>query len=187
MTRSTRSSASQPEFFADRCPGRGASRLLHEQGWIVHDITDHFANDAQDVSDPDWMSFGLNAGWALLTHDKRIRTQVEALQLLAEDDGQIFCLSSGDLRVAARADRFASGRTSPAPAAPTTNRSTRPYAGHPPLHRAAIHRHIARGRAGLSSFTSGRSSSAGPCYRCQVRADVVRLVPVLSTVTVRVR
>jgi hypothetical protein len=60
----------------------------------------------------------------LLTQDKRIRTQVEALHLLAEDDGQIFCLSSGDLRVAARADRFA-------------------------LHRAAIHRHIARGRAGF--------------------------------------
>jgi hypothetical protein len=44
---------SQPEFFADRCLGRGASRLLRDQGWIVHDITDHFANDAQDVSDPD--------------------------------------------------------------------------------------------------------------------------------------
>ncbi|HEY0532474.1 MAG TPA: hypothetical protein VGD29_12850 [Actinoplanes sp.] len=124
MTRSTPSSESQPEFFADRCLGRGASRLLRDQGWIVHDITDHFANDAQDVSDPDWMRFGLGMGWSLLTQDKRIRTQVEALQLLAGHHGQIFCLSSGELRVAARADRFAS-------------------------HQAAMRRHIANGRAGF--------------------------------------
>lgn len=56
--------------------------------------------------------------------DKRIRIQVEALRLLDEHAGQIFCLSSGDLRIAARADRFEA-------------------------HRMAIHRHIARGRAGF--------------------------------------
>lgn len=104
--------------------GKGASGQLRDQGWVVHDITDHFANDAQQVSDPKWMKFGLEKRWPLLTQDQRIRTQVEALKLLEEHSGQIFCLSSGDLLVAARAGRFAG-------------------------HRAAIHRHIARGRAGF--------------------------------------
>jgi hypothetical protein len=84
--------------------------LLREAGWLVHDITDHFVNDAQDVSDPDWMKFGLERGWSLLTQDKRIRNQVEALQLLNHYRGQIFCLSSGGLLVRARAARFEAHR-----------------------------------------------------------------------------
>lgn len=69
------------------------------------------------------MAHGLRAGWSLLTQDKRIRTQLEALELLEVYHGQIYCLSSGDLTVAARADRFHA-------------------------HQVAIHHHIAWGGHG---------------------------------------
>ncbi|SNY61768.1 hypothetical protein [Paractinoplanes atraurantiacus] len=100
------SSESQPEFFSDRCLGRGTSRLLRQQGWIVHDITDHFENDAQDVGDPEWMEYGLSRGGSLLSQDKRIRNQVSALGLLNDHSGRIFCLSSGNLLISDRAERF---------------------------------------------------------------------------------
>ena len=70
------------------------------------------------------MEYGLSRGWPLLTQDKRIRTQVEALKLLGDYEGQIFCLSSGDLLVSARAARFEA-------------------------HRSVIHQHIARGARGF--------------------------------------
>ncbi len=70
------------------------------------------------------MAYGLGEGWSLLTQDKRIRTQSDALALLDAHRGQIYCLSSGDLRVATRADRFET-------------------------HRAVIHHHIARGGYGF--------------------------------------
>ncbi|MFF5080487.1 hypothetical protein ACFY36_25840 [Actinoplanes sp. NPDC000266] len=80
--------------------------MLRQQGWITHDITDHFENDAQDVGDPEWMEYGLSRGWSLLTQDKRIRNQVSALELLGDHAGRIFCLSSGNLLVSDRAERF---------------------------------------------------------------------------------
>ncbi|XVV13235.1 hypothetical protein ACQP2X_02430 [Actinoplanes sp. CA-131856] len=80
--------------------------MLRQQGWITHDITDHFENDAQDVGDPEWMDYGLSRGWSFLTQDKRIRNQVSALELLGDHGGRIFCLSSGNLLVSDRAERF---------------------------------------------------------------------------------
>jgi PIN like domain len=73
-------------------------------------ITDHFANDAQEVSDPDWMGYGLEHGWSLLTQDKRIRTQPQAQMLLGEHQGSAFCLSAGELAVSTRALRFDANR-----------------------------------------------------------------------------
>jgi hypothetical protein len=59
LNRSGRSSESQPEFFADRCLGKGAPRILVSRGWIVHVVSDHFPDDAQTVSDPEWIAYGL--------------------------------------------------------------------------------------------------------------------------------
>jgi PIN like domain len=106
LPRSTRSSASPPEFFADRCLGKSAPTLLAERGWVIHLISDHFPDDAQAVSDPDWMAYGLSRSWALLTQDERIRRQPAALELLRRHRGAIFCLSSAELPVRARVERL---------------------------------------------------------------------------------
>lgn len=106
MSRSRRSSASPPEFFADRCLGKGAPALLVDRGWKVHLVTDHFPDDAQHVGDPEWIEHGLSHGWALLTQDERIRKQPAALAPLRQHKGLIFCLSSAELLVPVRADRF---------------------------------------------------------------------------------
>lgn len=97
---------------------------LREVGWVVHQITDHFENDAQDVSDPAWIEYGLTRGWSLLTQDKRIRTQVAAQELLNAHSGLIFCLSNGELPLPVRAARFLG-------------------------HRLVIHQFVARGEAGF--------------------------------------
>jgi hypothetical protein len=106
LSRSKRSSASPPEFFADRCLGKGAPALLAQRGWVVHLVTDHFADDAQAISDPEWIEYGLSRGWALLTQDARIRRQPAALAPLRRWCGAMFCLSSAELPVETRADRF---------------------------------------------------------------------------------
>ncbi|WP_343602468.1 hypothetical protein [Mycobacterium sp.] len=36
---------------------------LSQLGWLIHRIADQFPNDADRVSDPDWMEFGLQRGW----------------------------------------------------------------------------------------------------------------------------
>lgn len=72
----------------------------------MHLVTDHFDDDAQNVSDPDWMEYGLDHRWVLLTQDERIRRQPAALEPLRRHQGMIFCLSNAELTVAAKADRF---------------------------------------------------------------------------------
>lgn len=106
MRRSRRSSAWPPEFFVDRCLGRGTPARLVELGWVVRPIADHFRDDAQDVSDPEWIEFGLSRGWSMLTQDVRIRTQPEVHRLLRAHRGTVFCLSNAELPVSVRADRF---------------------------------------------------------------------------------
>lgn len=73
---------------------------------MVRLIADVFANDACDVKDLDWMEYGLDHGWSLLTQDGRIRQQRAALNALRAHSGSIFCLSSGNLSTVAKADRF---------------------------------------------------------------------------------
>lgn len=110
MSRSKRSSESPPEFFADRCLGKGAPAILVERGWIVHTISDHFPDDAKQISDPDWVEYGLQRGWSLPTQDERMCTQVAVEAMLRTYRGCIHCLDSANLPVQARADRFESHR-----------------------------------------------------------------------------
>jgi hypothetical protein len=73
---------------------------------MVHLVAEHFDDDAQQVSDPEWIEYGLARGWALLTQDERIRRQPAALEPLRRHRGSIFCLSSAQLTVTAKADRL---------------------------------------------------------------------------------
>jgi hypothetical protein len=124
LSKSKRSSESPPEFFADRCLGKGAPTILVQRGWIVHTISEHFADDAQKIGDPEWIEYGLQRGWSLLTQDERISTQVAVKALLREYRGCIHCLDSANLSIQARADRFEA-------------------------HRRVIHQHVRDGRAGF--------------------------------------
>ncbi len=65
-----------------------------------------FPDDGQRVSDPEWIDFGLSRGWQLLTQDNRIRRQPAALEVIRRYAGTVFCLSSAELPVAVRAERF---------------------------------------------------------------------------------
>lgn len=124
MSRSKRSSESPPEFFADRCLGKRAPAILTELGWIVHTIGNHFTEDAQSISDPEWVEYGLERGWSLLTQDERISTQVTVMTMLRDYRGCIHCLDSANLPIRVRAERF-------------------------DTHRRAIYQHVRDGRVGF--------------------------------------
>ena len=65
-------------------------------------ITDVFPNDAQDVSDTDWMRYGCDAGWAALTKDKKIRRSPH----YDVASRPIFALSDGNLPLRENVRRF---------------------------------------------------------------------------------
>lgn len=95
-----------PEFFADRCLGRGCPRFLVAWGWTVHILGDHFPDDGQHIGDPEWMAYGLSRGWSLLTQDERIATQPLARTWLREYRGVIHCLSNAQLKAEVKAEWF---------------------------------------------------------------------------------
>ena len=110
MNRSRRSSESQPEFFADRCLAKRAPAILVQRGWIVHTLAQHFPDDARNVSDPEWVEYGLERGWSLLTQDERMSTQTVVIGMLRRYKGSVHCLDNGNLSGTAKADRFDSHR-----------------------------------------------------------------------------
>ena len=79
--------------------------MLRRFGWIVHLINDFFPNDAQETADEDWISYGLQRGWGLLSKDKKIRYRADELLALSEH-GKLFCLSSGNLLAREQAETF---------------------------------------------------------------------------------
>lgn len=95
-------SPSSPEFFADRGLGKVTIRKLRERGWLIHTFDAVFANDGQEVSDEEWVTYAGQNGWAGLTKDKRIRHQ-PAYQTASTP---IFALSDGQLTIAEMVARF---------------------------------------------------------------------------------
>jgi hypothetical protein len=61
------------------------------------------SNDASNIPDLDWIAEGSRRGWALLTKDQQIRYRAHELEAL---NGQLFCLSSGNLEFHEMARRF---------------------------------------------------------------------------------
>jgi hypothetical protein len=105
--RSRMSSDKPPEFFFDRSLGRRSAQLLVDVGWIIHMIADHYPDDAAHVPDVAWIEEGCSKGWVLLTKDQRIRYRSHELGAL---QGQLFCLSSGNLAIIEMAHRFLATR-----------------------------------------------------------------------------
>lgn len=101
------SSARPPEFFADRCLGRTTVDRLRERGWRIVRINEAFLDDAQSVSDEEWVAYGGTKAWALLTKDKRIRYQ-PAFEAAATP---VFALSDGSITIDQMVERFESARS----------------------------------------------------------------------------
>lgn len=93
-----------PEFFLDRCLGKGTAEELRALSWVVHTVHDHFPNEGEDTSDEEWIAYGVSRGWVCLTKDKRIRYRAGELGALVE--GHIVCLSNGQLTRQDAVERF---------------------------------------------------------------------------------
>lgn len=98
------SSAKRPEFFLDRSLGKTTAARLRDAGYVVHLIAGHYADDASDIPDEDWIAEGCSKGWVLLTKDKRIRYRAAELEALQE--GHLFCLASGNMDLAQMTQAF---------------------------------------------------------------------------------
>lgn len=100
------SSAPSPRFFADRCLGRTTVNRLRDLGWDIVRISDVFTDDAQSVSDEEWVALGGTNGWALLTKDKKIRYQPS----FQKASTPVFALSEGGVAIDEMVHRFEAGR-----------------------------------------------------------------------------
>lgn len=100
----------EPEFFLDRCLGRTVATRLSALGWVVHQIADHFPDDAQHVSDPDWIKFGAERGWTLITQDKRIRYRKDELAAVERSGGVMLQLADGNLTITDKVERLSTQR-----------------------------------------------------------------------------
>ncbi|MBA3020437.1 hypothetical protein [Propionicimonas sp.] len=96
----------QPRFFADRCLGKGSVTKLRALGWSIVRIADVFPDDAQDVTDEEWIAHGSSEGLALLTKDKAIRYQPS----FREAGTPVFALSGGSIGLDEMVERFEAGR-----------------------------------------------------------------------------
>lgn len=99
----------QPEFFLDRSLGKLVAQQLRDGGWIIHRIADHYADDAQNVPDEEWIEEGISRGWSLLTKDRRIRYR--AWERSALTHGVMFRLSNGNLSITQMVRWFENSRT----------------------------------------------------------------------------
>jgi hypothetical protein len=70
-----------------------------ELGWHVHLIADVFPNDAQEISDEDWIAYGLAHGWVPLCKDGRIKGKEHERRPLVDHAGVLFYLDNQQLRV----------------------------------------------------------------------------------------
>jgi hypothetical protein len=102
----TGSGTPPPEFFVDRSLGSTFTQGLRDLGRLVTSITDVFNNDAQEVSDTDWMRYGCDVGWAALTKDVKIRRSPH----YDAATRPIFALSDGNLPLRENVRRFEARR-----------------------------------------------------------------------------
>ena len=72
------SAESRPEYFVDRSLGRLTAEHLRADGWGPRLIADHYPDDAQTVSDPEWIAEVCRRGWPLFTKDKAIQHRADA-------------------------------------------------------------------------------------------------------------
>lgn len=100
-----------PEFFLDRGLGRGVYEGLADLGWLVHRASDHFADDAQNVPDHEWLEYGLQHGWTPLCKDGRIKGRCSERAPLEKHRAVLFYLDNQRLVRAEMVFRFHRSRS----------------------------------------------------------------------------
>jgi hypothetical protein len=88
-----------PEFCVDRNLGKTVPARLSVLGWTMHLIAEEFPNDAQDVSDADWIAYGFNKAWVPLCKDGRIRGRDHEREPVERYAGVLFYLDNQQLLV----------------------------------------------------------------------------------------
>ncbi|MFD8969983.1 toxin-antitoxin system, toxin component, PIN family protein [Streptomyces sp. NPDC059568] len=94
------------EFFLDRNLGRRVAEELRALGWKIHRIGDVFPADAQDISDPDWITHGLDQGWVPLSKDGRIKTRDQEIRPVLDRAAVLFYLDNQQLRTMEMVERL---------------------------------------------------------------------------------
>lgn len=89
----------QPEFLFDRNLGKSVPNRLAELGWIVHLIAAEFPDDAQDIPDEAWITYGLERGWHPLCKDGRIKARAHERQPLVDKNAVLFYLDNQQLPI----------------------------------------------------------------------------------------
>jgi hypothetical protein len=88
----------QPEFLADRCLGKRVVSILQSAQLTVHTLADLFGEDqAQEMSDEDWITQAGMRRYAVLTKDQRIRHRTMERESVAQHGVHLFALGSGNL------------------------------------------------------------------------------------------
>lgn len=72
----------------------------------MHRIADHFANDAQEIDDDQWIGYGLQRGWVPLCKDGRIKGRDCERQPLETYRAVLFYLDNQQLTRAEMVARF---------------------------------------------------------------------------------
>jgi hypothetical protein len=79
---------------------------LARLGWKIHRITDVFPDDAQDIDDQDWITYGLDRGWVPLCKDGRIKGRNKERDPLIVYCAVLFYLDNQQLPRAEMVRRF---------------------------------------------------------------------------------
>lgn len=101
---------SSPEFFLDRGLGRGVAEGLRELGRLVHRISDHFPDDAQQTEDEEWLAYGLERGWVPMCKDGRIKGRRTERAPIEAHEAVLFYLDNQQLRRSEMINRFQNAR-----------------------------------------------------------------------------
>lgn len=110
MSRRRQSAAWQPteplDFLIDRSLGRTVPAQLGLLGWRIHCVADEFPDDAQDVADEKWITYGLERNWVPLCKDGRIKGRSREHNPLVDYEAVLFYLDNQQLRITEMVARF---------------------------------------------------------------------------------
>jgi PIN like domain len=97
-----------PELFLDRSLGRvQVPTLLRAAGLRVRTLAEEYGVPAdEDVADIEWLAHAGRNRWPVLMKDERIRYRSAERTAVVTFGVQTFCLTNGNLRVAAMAEQF---------------------------------------------------------------------------------
>lgn len=104
----SRTPPEHPAFFVDRSLGRHLlPEALQQAGFTAHTLASVYGEEeAQRVSDEEWIALAGQNEWVVLTKDDAIRRRPAELAAVEEHEVKMFCLTNAGLRGEEQRDRF---------------------------------------------------------------------------------